>query len=100
MLCGDAASLTDPATGEGVGHAILSGRYAAWQAIRCFEKNDFSAGFMKGYDKELYAKLWRHNRRRFLIRKTVITKSCLLNLAVTLGNNNKSVLETIKKVIE
>jgi len=100
MLCGDAASLTDPATGEGVGHAILSGRYAAWQAIRCFEKNDFSAGFMKGYDKELYAKLWRHNRRRFLLRKTVITKSCLLNLAVTLGNNNKSVLETIKKVTE
>ena len=99
MLCGDAASLTDPATGEGVGPAILSGRYAGWQALRCFEKNDFSAGFMKGYDKELYAKFWRHNRRRFLIRKAVITKSSFLDLAVTLGNKNKLVLKTIKKAI-
>ncbi len=99
MLCGDAASLTDPATGEGVGHAILSGRYAGWQALRCFEKDDFSAGIMKGYDNELYAKLWNHNRRRYLIRKTVLKKSCLLNLAITLGKNNIWALETIKKVI-
>ena len=100
MLCGDAASLTDPATGEGIGHAVLSGRYAGWQALRCFEKNDFSTGFMKGYDKELYTKLWRHNRRRWLIRKTIVAFPPALNLVVTLGNKNKYVLKTIRKVFE
>ena len=47
MLCGDAASLVNPATGSGIGQAMQSGRFAGWQALKCFEKNDFSAGFMK-----------------------------------------------------
>ena len=49
MLCGDAASLIDPATGEGIGQAMISGRYAGWQAIECFKKNDFSGTFLKQY---------------------------------------------------
>ncbi|MDP4224645.1 MAG: geranylgeranyl reductase family protein, partial [Bacteroidota bacterium] len=32
MLCGDAASLINPASGAGIGQAMQSGRYAGWHA--------------------------------------------------------------------
>ena len=57
MLTGDAANLIDPVTGEGIGHAALSGMFAAFQAVRSLKKNDFSASFMKQYDEELYNKI-------------------------------------------
>jgi geranylgeranyl reductase family protein len=54
LLTGDAAVLADPLTGEGIGHAVVSGRLAAHQAARCLEKKDFSAAFLHAYDNELY----------------------------------------------
>jgi geranylgeranyl reductase family protein len=99
MLCGDAASLIDPATGEGIGHAVLSGRYAAWQAMRCFEENDFSASFMKGYDKSLYAKLWKHNHRRYLIRKIIVARPFAFNSLAALALKNKFILKAIKNAM-
>lgn len=56
LLCGDAAAIVDPATGEGIGPAMSSGRYAAWQIKRCFQENNFSSDFMKGYDKDIRKK--------------------------------------------
>jgi len=57
LLAGDAASLIDPVTGEGVGHAAISGMYAAMQARRSVEKKDFCAKFMENYDKDLYNRI-------------------------------------------
>lgn len=57
MLAGDAASLIDPVTGEGVGHAAISGMYAAEQVKRSLEKNDFSATFMHQYDDSIYQRI-------------------------------------------
>jgi geranylgeranyl reductase family protein len=54
LLAGDAASLIDPFTGEGVGNAIRSGRVAAEHIADCFRENDFSADFNKKYDDEIY----------------------------------------------
>lgn len=59
MLAGDAARLVDPVTGEGIGHAALSGKLAAQQAIACLKTNNFSSIFMKQYDTELYRKIGR-----------------------------------------
>ena len=64
---GDAASVADPLTGEGIGQAIVTGRMAAFQARQCFEANDFSAGFMKKYDKTVHQKWGIQNRRRKLL---------------------------------
>jgi geranylgeranyl reductase family protein len=58
MLVGDAASLIDPFSGEGIGNAMLSGKKAAEQAIKCFENRDYSAGFMSNYDETVYQKIW------------------------------------------
>ena len=54
MLTGDAASLIDPLTGEGIANAILSGAVAAEQAAQCLEKQDFSASILRGYDERIY----------------------------------------------
>lgn len=62
MLIGDAASLIDPITGEGIGNAIRSGRYAADQIQSCFKSDTFDAAFMKQYDRYLYSKIWGEMR--------------------------------------
>ena len=58
LLLGDAASLIDPFTGEGIGNAIRSGRVAANHIIGAFRVNDFSASFNTAYDKEIYTRMW------------------------------------------
>lgn len=57
MLAGDSGLAINPITGFGVGHAMLMGRTAAYQVERCLAANDFSAEFMKQYDKAVYEKL-------------------------------------------
>ena len=60
LLCGDAAALVDPSTGEGIGPAMSSGRFAAKHIKACFALNDFSAEFMKGYDQQIRKKYYRN----------------------------------------
>lgn len=50
MLIGDAGSLVDPITGEGIGNAFYSGFIAAEQAQKCLAENNFSAAFLHDYD--------------------------------------------------
>ena len=45
LLTGDAASLIDPFSGEGIANAIRSGRVAASHIVKCFQKKNFSASF-------------------------------------------------------
>ena len=54
ILTGDAASLIDPLTGEGIANALLSGVVAAEKAAECLEKDDFSAKILRGYDERIY----------------------------------------------
>jgi geranylgeranyl reductase family protein len=58
LLLGDAASLIDPFTGEGIGNAIRSGRVAANHIIEAFRMNDFSSSFNHAYDQEIYRRMW------------------------------------------
>jgi menaquinone-9 beta-reductase len=54
ILTGDAASLIDPLTGEGIANALLSGVVAAEKAAECLKKDDFSAKILRGYDERIY----------------------------------------------
>jgi geranylgeranyl reductase family protein len=58
LLLGDAASLIDPFTGEGIGNAIRSGRVAADHIMEAFRLDNFSASFNSGYDREIYKRMW------------------------------------------
>ncbi len=57
LLLGDAASLIDPFTGEGIGNAMVSGRIAARLIQRLPEESRFSAEDLRPYDEEIYQKL-------------------------------------------
>ncbi len=100
MLCGDAASLISPATGAGIGQAMISGRYAGWHALKCFEKNDFSSEFMSGYDNAVYEKLWYENRNHNYIRRLIDLSPRLLNLAVSMASRHRSVYNAILKFLQ
>jgi len=99
MLCGDAASLVNPATGAGIGQAMQSGRFAGWQVLKCFEKNNFSAGFMSSYDNIVYDKLWQDNRNYLMIRDHVIRFPWRLNAVISTGSKSKFICKTILKVL-
>lgn len=99
MLCGDAASLVNPATGAGIGQAMQSGRYAGWQAVKCFERNDFSEGFMGSYDRTVHEKLWKENRKYLFILRHILRHELRLNLTLNLAADSSAVSRLIGKII-
>ncbi len=98
LLAGDAASLVDPATGDGIGQAIYSGKLAAEQALQCFQQQHFDADFMRKYDKALYDKLWSELRTRTMVQRTVSRFPWVLDVGVGLWKN-KLTRNVIKKFI-
>lgn len=87
MLVGDAGSLVDPLQGHGIDKAMISGKYAAEQAISCFQKNRFDAKFMKTYDERLYSKLGKEFKRNYLFLKLFSKFPQSLNLLVWFAQN-------------
>jgi geranylgeranyl reductase family protein len=57
LLIGDAASLIDPFTGEGIGNAMVSGEKAAEWAGYAKSFNDYSAAHLKGYEEAVLSYL-------------------------------------------
>lgn len=99
MLCGDAAMLIDPFTGEGIGNAMFSGMYAALQAEKCLEQNNFSSAFMKQYDDVLYKRLWSELLLSYRMQQ-LVNFPWLFNLVVRKANSNKLLSETISCMFE
>lgn len=97
MLCGDAASLINPASGAGIGQAMQSGRFAGWQALKCFRKSDFSANCMKSYDETVNDKLWKENRKYLLMRDLVIKNSWVFNRFISAAQKSKSMKKMISR---
>ncbi|MDA0746107.1 MAG: NAD(P)/FAD-dependent oxidoreductase [bacterium] len=54
LLLGDAAGLIDPFTGEGIGNALYSARFAVEAAVEAKGANDFSEPFLKRYEDRLW----------------------------------------------
>jgi menaquinone-9 beta-reductase len=94
MLTGDAASLIDPFTGEGISNAMFSGMYAADQAERCLSENNFSADFMKQYDLQVYRRLGQELKLSSTLQK-LINYPWLFNFVVNKALKNKELSETI-----
>src|SRR3989344_2550855 len=57
VLVGDAASLIDPFSGEGVGNAMLAGKIASGVILDCLKSNDFSENALKEYHQQLWKEL-------------------------------------------
>lgn len=97
MLCGDAASLIDPLSGEGIGQAMISGRYAAWHAKKCFETQDFSAKNMKAYDKMVYDKLWKEHRMHYFTQRAIANRPWLINGFANIALKNSFVMRLFQR---
>lgn len=95
MLTGDAASIIDPMSGDGIGNAMVSGKLAAEQAIRCFKTGDFSAKSMKQYDSALYNALGSELRLHLRTRNLLAKMPFLLGGIFTLASN-----KYIKRIVQ
>jgi menaquinone-9 beta-reductase len=99
LLIGDAASLIDPFTGEGIGNAMFSGMFAAQHASKCFRENNFSAAFNRQYDKAVYNRLWNELKLSRTMQRLARYPS-LFNFVVNKANNNIMLKETISAMFE
>lgn len=86
VLCGDAASLIDPFSGEGIETAMESGKFAAEQILKCVESTDFSASKLKAYDERVYKKMWSNFNNHYILQRLLGKRVWLINLLISFGN--------------
>ena len=91
VLLGDAASLIDPFTGEGIGNAMISGMIAA-KTIS--EATDYSAWNMKNYDHAVYRRLGEELKISSQLQR-LAGQAWLFNLVVNKATTNKALSELI-----
>jgi geranylgeranyl reductase family protein len=99
ILTGDAASLIDPFTGEGIGNAMYSGMLAAAHIQNCITENNFSAEFNQTYDKAFYDRQWDELKLSHTMQK-LCKYPWLFNFVVNKANKNKALRETISCMFE
>ncbi|MDI9645295.1 MAG: digeranylgeranylglycerophospholipid reductase [Archaeoglobales archaeon] len=86
MLAGDAAYHSDPITGGGIANALAAGYYAGLVAYEAVKNNDFSAEFLKRYDK-----LWKEDFGKKLRRNKKLQEKFLKMDDETLNKLAKSI---------
>lgn len=69
LLLGDAASLIDPLSGEGIGTAMISAKVSAQVVAEALQKNDFSEKFLKRYDKMLWDIIGQEIKANYRLQK-------------------------------
>jgi menaquinone-9 beta-reductase len=95
IVAGDAASLIDPATGDGIGNAVLSGKLAADTILSCFQSNDFSDNFIEArYDAAVKKTLGKELRLHYLAQRILSRAPWLIGIAIDLFK-----IPLIKKVL-
>jgi geranylgeranyl reductase family protein len=99
LLLGDAASLIDPFSGEGVGNALLSGRIAAGHLKTCFVQNDFSAKKMAAYDELLFEKIGSELKISHMAQK-MLNYPKLCSFLVRKATKNESVRKLMMSMFD
>lgn len=98
LLTGDAASLIDPFTGEGIGYAMTSGRLAA-ETIKSININDYSEDSLKNYDRLLWSKIGTELSTSYQLQK-LLSYPWLFNRVVNKANRQEALHELIRQMIE
>lgn len=94
ILVGDAASLIDPFTGEGIGNAMISGQYAAQIVMLATRENNYSNTFLKSYDELVYKRLWSELKLSYNLQK-LVNNPWLFNFIANKAAGNKTLQETL-----
>jgi geranylgeranyl reductase family protein len=98
LLAGDAASLIDPFTGEGIGNAMLSGMKAAEQAQRSMKANNFSKYFLKQYDEEVFRNCGDELKLSTRLQK-LSRQAWLLNLFFNKANRSRELRQRLPELL-
>ncbi len=93
LLTGDAGSLIDPFTGEGIGNAMFSARIAAQLIPQFVKANDFSAEQLKLYDQQVYDRLWSELNLSATLQK-LVRQRWLFNFVINRIQSNQRLQDT------
>ena len=99
LLTGDAASLIDPFTGEGIGNAMFSGMIAAQHIKNALAQKSFDEKFLSAYTDEIYDKLWKELRLSRTLQQ-LSNNAWLFNLVVNKASKNKRLRNTIMNMFD
>ena len=99
LLCGDAASMIDPFSGEGISNAMYCGMRAAEKAEASVLQNNFTAAFLLEYDKIVYNRLWNELRLSHTLQK-LCNYPRLFNFVVNKAEKNQTFRETISAMFD
>jgi geranylgeranyl reductase family protein len=100
LLTGDAASLIDPFTGEGIGNAMVSGMIAAQAAENAIADRNFSAEFLSlQYDNEIERSLGKELQLSYAMQR-LCSKPWLFNFIASRSEKNATLRETISCMFE
>ena len=97
MLVGDAGHLIDPLTGEGIGNAVYSGFIAAEQAQQCLLHNQFSARYLRAYDKRVARVLGSEMKLSFQLQR-MLRYIWLTNLLFNWVDRNRMLIDLISEM--
>lgn len=98
VLIGDAASLIDPFSGEGIGNAMTSGKFAAKHIARALKENNFSEENFDIYDKELWDTIGPELKTSHNLQK-IGKHKFLLNLVIGRAATKPAVREAISGML-
>ncbi len=97
LLVGDAGSLIDPFSGEGISNALIAGRHAADWAGRALAAHDFSGALLQGYDAAVYRRLGPELRVSRRLQQ-LLAFPRLFNFVVKRANSNPALAELISSM--
>lgn len=97
MVLGDAGHLIDPLTGEGIGNGIYSGVFAAELAQKCLHEENYSAAFLRDYDKRIHRVIGKEMRLSYRLQQ-LMARAWLVNFLANLITKNKHFTELISRM--
>ncbi len=98
VLVGDAASLIDPFTGEGIGNGLVSGKIASDILLKAFEKGDFSEATLSEYQTALYEEVGDELNTSYNLQKLVKYKF-LINLIIDKASRSEDIKAAISSAL-
>lgn len=94
MLLGDAAGLIDPFTGEGIGNAFYSSKFAVETAKQAIDAGDLSKRSLSAYDRKLWYEIGDELKVSHRLQKIGRSRT-LLNFVIHKAERSQQVRDTI-----
>ncbi len=98
VLIGDAASLIDPFTGEGIGNALTSGKIAAKVIGQALDKGDVSEASLADYPKALWERIGKEVKGNYALQENAKSR-WKMNLIIDKASRSKDIQEMISNAL-